>query len=177
MLTHDVTTATCHVFTFKEGMLSAVAHDLRIRVERLTIAIDAAAGTVEARFFAASLRVDCAMKAGQEDHGALSDRNKREIAENIVDDVLHADRYPEIVFRSTKVEGGLEGEADVRRIEGTLVLHGTERPLRVTARREAGRWVAEVELHQPDFGIRPYSAMLGTLKVKPTVRVRVSVPA
>jgi YceI-like domain len=173
MRTHDATTATCHVFTFKEGMLSAVAHDLRIRVERLTIAIDEQAGTVEARFFASSLRVDSAMKAGHEDHGALGDRNKREIADNIVDDVLHADRHPEIVFRSNKVEG----TGDERRIEGTLALHGTERPLRVTARRTAGRWVAEVELHQPDFGIRPYSAMLGTLKVKPTVRVRVSVPA
>lgn len=177
MLTHDAATATCHVFTFKEGMLSAVAHDLRIRVERLTIAIDEPAGTVEARFFASSLRVDCAMKAGHEDHAALSDRNKREIADNIVDDVLHADLHPEIVFRSTKVEGGVEGGGDERRIEGTLALHGTERPMRVIARRTAGRWVAEVELHQPDFGIRPYSAMLGTLKVKPTVRVRVSVPA
>lgn len=173
MPTHDATTATCHVLTFKEGVLSAVAHDLRIRVERFSLAIDEAAGTVEARISADSLRVDCAMKGGREDFAALSDRNKREIEGNIVSEVLHARRHPEIVFRSSAIAG----EGDERRIDGTLSLHGRERPLRVTARRQAGRWTAEVELHQPDFGIEPYSAMLGTLKVRPTVRVRVSVPA
>ena len=173
MPTHDATTATCHVFTFKEGVLSAVAHDLRIRVERLTIEVDEAAGTVHARGFADSLRVDCAMKGGREDFDALSDRNKREIEGNIVGEVLHARRHPEIVFRSTEIEG----EGDERRIAGTLALHGHERPLRVVARRAGGRWTAELELYQPDFGIKPYSAMLGTLKIKPTVRVRVSVPA
>lgn len=173
MPTFDATTATCHVFTFKEGVLSAVAHDLRLRVERFAIELDEAAGSVRARFSADSLRVDCAMKAGHEDHGALSDRNKREIEGNLVSDVLHARRHPEIAFRSTTIEG----EGDERRITGTLALHGTERPLTVTARRQAGRWVAEVELRQPDFGIKPYSAMLGALKVQPGVRVRVSVPA
>jgi polyisoprenoid-binding protein YceI len=180
MPTYDATTATCHVFTFKEGVLSAVAHDLRIRVERFTIEIDEAAGTVVARVSASSLRVDCAMKDGRESFDALSDRNKREIEGNIEGEVLHAKRHPEIVFRSTKIDRGLEGleaDGDERHIEGTLSLHGTERPLRVTARRQAGRWTAEVELHQPDFGIKPYSAMLGTLKVRPVVRVRVSVPA
>lgn len=173
MPTYDATTATCQVFTFKEGVLSAVAHDLRLRVERFTIDLDEAAGTVQATFSAGSLRVDCAMKNGREDFDALSDRNRREIEGNIVDDVLHAKRHPEIVFRSTK----LAGEGNERRLEGTLSLHGAERPLRVTARRQAGQWVAEVELGQPDFGIKPYSAMLGTLKVQPIVRVRVSVPA
>lgn len=173
MPTFDATTASCHVFTFKEGVLSAVAHDLRLRVERFTIDVDEAAGTVQATFSASSLRVDCAMKNGREDFDALGDRNRREIEGNIEDDVLHARRYPEIVLRS----GCIEGEGDERRIAGTLSLHGTERPLRATARRQGGRWVAEVELRQPDFGIKPYSAMLGTLKVQPLVRVRVSVPA
>lgn len=171
MPTHDAASASCHVFTFKEGVLSAIAHDLRIRVERFTIAIHE--GTIEARFFADSLRVDCAMKDGREAFDALRDGQKRDIQANIVDDVLHARKHPEVVFRSTRVTG----EGDERRIEGTLSLHGTPRPLLATARRQAGRWVAEVELHQPDFGIKPYSAMLGTLKVRPTVRVRVSVPA
>lgn len=170
---HDATTAECHVFTFKEGMLSAVAHDLRLRVGRFTIEVDEEAGPIEARFFADSLRVDCAMKGGREDFDALGDRNRRDIEANIVDDVLHARKHPEIVFRSTRVEG----EGDERIIEGTLALHGAQRPLRATARREAGRWITEIELHQPDFGIKPYSAMLGALKVKATVRVRVSVPA
>ncbi len=38
-------------------------------------------------------------------------------------------------------------------------------------------WTAEVRLQQPDFGIRPYRAMLGTLRVQPDVLIRMSVPA
>ncbi|MCX4243712.1 YceI family protein [Paraliomyxa miuraensis] len=175
---YDATTAECHVFTFKEGMLSAIAHDLRIRVARFTIDIDAATGAIEARLSADSLRVDCAMKDGREDHGALRDGHKREIEDNIASNVLHVRKHPEIVFRSTKVEGGgLQDAGDERRIDGALSLHGKDRPLRATARRHDDRWVAEVELHQPDFGIKPYSALLGTLKIRANVRVRISVPA
>jgi hypothetical protein len=43
-------------------------------------------------------------------------------------------------------------------------------------RAEGDRWVAEMNIHQPDFGIKPYTAALGALKVKPEVMVRISVP-
>ncbi|MEM9457087.1 MAG: YceI family protein [Myxococcota bacterium] len=166
-------TATCHVLTYKQGVLSAIAHDLRIRVERFTIEIDDAAEQVEARFEAHSLRVDCAMKGGHEARSPLREGQKRDIESNIVEQVLHARRYPTIVFRSAQIRG----EGNERRISGTLTLHGVERPIEATARRADGRWTAEVSIHQPDFGIEPYSAMLGALKIQPVVRVRVSVPA
>lgn len=166
-------TATCHVLTYKEGVLSAIAHDLRIRVERFTIEIDDAAEQIDARFEAHSLRVDCAMKGGHEARSALREGQKRDIESNIIKHVLHAGRHPTIAFRSTRIRG----EGDGRRISGTLTLHGVERPIEMTARRASGRWMAEVPIHQPDFGIEPYSAMLGTLKIQPVVRVRVSVPA
>jgi polyisoprenoid-binding protein YceI len=62
-------------------------------------------------------------------------------------------------------------------VEGTLTLTGVSRPVTVEVRRDGERLVAEVLVHQPAFGIRPYSAMLGALKVKADVLVRVSVPA
>jgi hypothetical protein len=37
--------------------------------------------------------------------------------------------------------------------------------------------VSEVRVHQPDFGIKPYSAALGALKVQADVTVKVSAPA
>ena len=42
-------------------------------------------------------------------------------------------------------------------------------------REEGGARLAEATIHQPDFGIRPYQAALGGLRVKPDVQVRVSV--
>jgi len=52
----------------------------------------------------------------------------------------------------------------------------TTRPISAETRVEGGKQVAEVEIDQPEFGVVPFKAMMGTLKVKPVVRVKVSVP-
>jgi polyisoprenoid-binding protein YceI len=115
------------------------------------------------------------MKDGRESPGALSDADKRTIERNIREDVLDATRHPQIRFQSKVVER----RGDEATIRGTLQLHGQEREVVVRARREGGAVVAEARLHQPDFGIKPYSAMMGTLRVKPDieVRLRAQVPA
>ncbi len=87
-------------------------------------------------------------------------------------EVIPVKKHPEVRFRSTEVredEGGLT-------VRGQLELAGRSKELVVQATREDGVALAEVVLHQPDFGIKPYSAMLGTLKIKPDVRVRIRVP-
>ena len=54
-----------HVFTFKAGLLSRVAHDLRLRVERFGITREG--DSIRARFEANSLRVDGVMEGGRLD--------------------------------------------------------------------------------------------------------------
>ena len=169
----DAQTARCEVFTFKEGLLSPVAHDLRLEVTRFTVDTDEAAGTVEATFDPRSLRVACAIVAGHDAPATLSTSDRRSIEERIVDDVLVVKRYPEIRFRSRSATR----DGDGWRVEGTLALHGHERPVNVRARRDGGKLVAEVALQQPDFGIKPFSALLGTLRVRPEVKVRLTLPA
>jgi polyisoprenoid-binding protein YceI len=173
MPTHDATTAQIDVLSFKEGLLSAVAHDLRLQADAFSIAFDLDAGTVSARIEAASVRVVCARVDGADAPHVLSDRDRREIEKNLRADVLETSRHPAIVFASTAVhvrDGGAS-------LEGTLTLHGTSRPVRATVTRDGDAWTTELRLHQPDFGIRPFSAMLGALKIKPEVVVRVRVPA
>lgn len=172
MARFDQDSAQCLVFTYKEGLLSSVAHDLKIRVSRFTIEVDDESHEVTATFDAGSLKVVCAMKDGRENPRALRDKDRRDIEANIQKDVLHGGRHPEIVFRSTSTEKRGDGWT----IAGELTLHGKSRPLRTTASTEGEDLVAEVTLHQPDFGIKPYRAALGTLKVQADVRVRVSVP-
>jgi polyisoprenoid-binding protein YceI len=165
----DETNADCEVYTFKEGLLSAVAHDLRIRVTRFAIETDGAS-FVNGTFDARSLRVDCAQRDGADDRRALDEDDKRTIEGNIVHDVLHADRSPEVTFASTAVEK--EGEGF--RVRGELTLCGRTRSIEFVTREGEGWQLAEISLHQPDFGIAPYRAMLGTLRVQPDVRVRVA---
>jgi polyisoprenoid-binding protein YceI len=174
MAKHDASTAECLVFTFKEGLLSAIAHDLKIRVGRFSVEIDDATRAITAELDARSLRVVNAVKDGQDDPHSLSEADKNKIGGQIIDDVLHSNKYPAVRFASTAVTpldgGGYE-------ISGNLTLHGVTRPISTRTRVENGRQVAEVVIHQPDYGIKPFKAMMGTLKVQADVRVRCSVPA
>lgn len=161
------------VFTFKEGLLSAMAHDLKIRVTRFSIHVDETTNAIEATFDPASLRVVTAMKDGAEAHGALSDSDRKKIEGNIVDDVLEARKFPEIRFVSSSVE---EDEGTGYRVRGKLTLHGKTQDVSFVSRTDGEGQVAQIEIHQPSFGIQPYSALLGTLKIKPDVLVNVALP-
>jgi polyisoprenoid-binding protein YceI len=169
----DASSAECFVFTYKEGLLAAVAHDLKIRVTKFSVDVDERRRAVEARFDAASLRTVCATSDGVDAPGRLSPSDKREIDHNISRDVLDAGAYPEITFTSSSVQ-----ENDGRYlVKGALALHGRKRQVTVHVSTARTGFVGEARIHQPDFGIRPYSALLGTLKVKADVTVRISVPA
>ena len=168
----DATSAECIVLTYKEGLLSAVAHDLEIRVSRFEIEIDDTTHAIRASFDPTSLRVVTAMQDGAPRAGALSDGDKQKIEQNIIDDVLQVKKHREVRLSSNEVTH----EGDGYRVRASLTLHGETRPVTFTAREKGDRLVAEVQVHQPDFGIKPYSAMLGTLKVKPALTVRCSVP-
>jgi YceI-like domain len=159
-------TATCEVFTFREGVLAAVGHDLKLRLERFEIEADGK--SVRARFDPASLRVVAAMRGGREDPAALSERDRRDIERTSAREVLEAQRFPEIAFDSNEVRPDA--------VRGTLSLHGRELSGEFAVRRAEGRAVAEVELDVRRFGIRPYTAMLGALRVSPRVRVVVTTP-
>jgi hypothetical protein len=163
---YDASSAEVFVFTFKEGLLSAVAHDLKLKVT--SFSIDVEGDRVTADFDAASLRVVSPMKNGAENPGAVPAAMYGEIEKNVVRDVLHSAKHPRISFESTAVSA--------TEVRGRLTLHGQTKDISCRRRDEGGRRVAEVTLDQREFGITPYSAMLGTLKVKPEVTVRVTVP-
>ena len=170
MTTIDQKQGECFVFTFKEGLLSSVAHDLRMKVQRWSIAWDPEARTIDARFDASSLVVDTVMRDGHPAPGVLDAKDRDKIAKTTKDDVLDAGHHPEIRFRAQVPAGATA-------VRGDLTLHGKTSPATVALRQEGTAWVAEATLHQPDWGVKPYSAMFGTLKVKADVKVRVSVPA
>jgi polyisoprenoid-binding protein YceI len=84
---------------------------------------------------------------------------------------LDADRFPQIPFHAGdihKVEGGY-------RLAGTLEVHGVtaerEIGLRVEDLGEAWRLSCEAAVRQSDFGMKPYSMLMGSMKVVDTVTV------
>lgn len=155
------------VYTYKEGFLSAVAHDLLIEVNDFKVNIniqDANTINGEAEIQANSLKVSCAMKDGQCQYDTLKEKDKADIEEATFKDVLHASKYPIITFRSQNITQKDEG---IYRIKGELTLHGVTRPIEFDAKTTTGKDLkGKVTLSQKDFGIKPYKALLGTLKVK-----------
>lgn len=158
-----------HVFTFKEGLLSAVAHDLRLRVERFEVELRE--GRVHARVDAASLRVDGVMRGGRLDASVLSGRDCEKIERAIREDVLDTARHPEAALEAGATARGV-GYA----LAGTLTLHGAARPLSFDVAADASALRAGARLTPSAWGIRPYRALGGTLRVKDEVRIEVVLP-
>src|SRR5690606_31970403 len=146
---YDCSTAECLVYSFKDGLLAKLAHDLKIRVGSFQIDVSDDLGSVEARFDAPSLEVVCRRRDGVDEPGGLSRLELGQIHGNLRDDVLAAKKYPQITFRSTSVTPVGDGF----RVEGDLTLHGATRRIAADVKRDGGRLRTEVKLHQPDFGI------------------------
>ena len=172
MARYDAYNSECLLFSFKDGLLARLAHDLKLQVERFSIEVDDASQQIKATFDPSSIQVVCAQIDGRDDPSTLSKGDKKKIYDNVTKDVLRIRKHPEIRFDSTKVVERGEGFA----VEGTLQIYGKSRNIQTSVRVDGDRWVTELKLHQPDFGIKPFSAALGALKVKPDVLVRVSVP-
>jgi len=172
MARFDAYNSECLIFTFKDGLLARLAHDLKLQVARFSIEVDDSTNEIKATFDPSSIEVVCAQVDGRDDPSTLSKGDKKKIYDNVAKDVLHVKKFPEVGFDSTNVAPRGEGFA----VEGTLQMHGRSKTIQAAIRADGSRWVTEVRLHQPDFGIKPYTAALGALKVKPNVLVRVSVP-
>jgi polyisoprenoid-binding protein YceI len=172
MARYDAYNSECLLFSFKDGLLARLAHDLKLEVERFSIEVDDATRQIKATFDPSSIQVVCARVEGRDDLSTLSKGDKKKIYDNVTKDVLRTRKHPEIRFDSTNVVERGEGFA----VEGTLQMYGKSRNVQTSVRPHGDRWLAELKVHQPDFGIKPFTAALGALKVKPDVIVRVSVP-
>lgn len=162
-------TATIQVFTYKDGLLARLAHDLRLSLGRFEIERDGAA--VSARFWPGSLRVDGAIdRRGQLDPDALSDSDRRKIGENLAAEVLLLDRFPELSFRGQLA-------ADEAAVAGELSMAGRSASVQVPVEARDGRLRGEVTLVPSRWGIAPYRALAGAIKLQDRVRVVLDLPA
>ena len=170
MSTYDASTARCLIFTYKEGLLSRVAHDLMLSCRRFHLEWDE--DGIRASFDPSAVRVLCAMKAGAEDHHALSAKDRKQIDDNIAKSVLHIHRHKEITFQTNAPVS----RADHWSIDGTLTLLGRARPIRCTVVDDGSELTTRIRIHQPDFGIKPFNALMGAIRIKPEIDVVFSLP-
>jgi polyisoprenoid-binding protein YceI len=156
------------VFTFKEGLLARAAHDLRLHVERFTITREGE--EVTARLEPASIVVDGVMHGEQLRPNELDERDRSKIVQTIRDDILRTRLHPRIEFRG-------RFDPASQRCLGELTLCGVRRPLTIAPTREHGRLRANVSLRPSDFGIAPYKALAGAIRLQDRVRVELDLDA
>ena len=157
----DPARSTVTVHVGKTGMFSAFGHEHEVRgpVAQGTVNASSADPKVELTVHSAELKVlDPDIKE--------SDRAEIQ-ATMLGPKVLDVARFPEIRFRSTRIERAGEGW----KIEGELTLHGQTHPVTVTAREAGGRYTANAAFRQSSFGITPVAAGGGTVKVKDEIRL------
>jgi YceI-like domain len=151
--------------TERAGAAAMAGHDLVIRVTsweaRLVVGGDPADTSMELTADATSLRV----VEGTGGMQTLGDEDVASIHQTIDEEVLGRQ---DISFRSTRVQ------TDGSRIhaEGDLTLVGETRPIAVDlVIGEAGEVSGTAVVRQSDWGMKPYSALFGALKVKDEVLV------
>lgn len=169
----DASTAQCWVRVYREGVAAAVGHDLLLGVGTFTVEVDAQTPKIRASFQAESLRV----LGTQTDGGApgeVSARDRSKIEQNLRQKVLETHRFAVISFESTAVS--LPQGADEAEVRGRLSLHGVAREIRVAVELGAAQSVARARLHQPDFAITPFRALMGALKVRADVDIELRLP-
>jgi len=97
---------------------------------------------------------------------ALDDGDLANIEQTIDDDVL---KRQDISFRSTRVEATADGLS----VTGDLTLRGTTRPITFDLNVGDGRAHGAAVVKQTAWGMKPYTALFGTLKVADEVEVRI----
>ena len=81
---------------------------------------------------------------------------------------LETVKFPEIRFRSTRIDKAADGQW---KVEGELYLHGVTRTVKLTAKRTGDSYSTHTTLKQTDFGIKPITIGGGAIKVKDEVEI------
>jgi polyisoprenoid-binding protein YceI len=159
--------ATLTVRTGKAGAASKAGHNLRIEVTSwratLDVGVEPAQTELALTADARSLRV----REGTGGMQTLGDEEKASIEQTIDDEVLGGSA---IEFRSRRVAPRADGALSV---EGDLDLAGSSRPVAFELSAADGRLTGRARIRQTDWGIKPYSALFGTLKVVDEVDVEI----
>ena len=161
--------ATLSVRTGRSGAAAKAGHDLLLHVTAWHATLEVRRGSAGWSLVldadATSLRV----REGTGGMQALDDDDKANIEQTIDDEVLNG---LAIGFRSTSVEVAADdGHLDVN---GDLTLFGTTHPIAFGVAVDAdGMLRGAAVVKQTDWGMKPYSALFGALKVADEVEVAI----
>ncbi|WP_020575441.1 YceI family protein [Actinopolymorpha alba] len=158
--------------TGRQGVASKVGHDLTIEVTDWLAQVNVPSdtpedATVTARVEMGSLRV----REGTGGVKPLSDKDRQEIETN-ARKILEVDHHPAAAFESSQISVDGAGWT----VKGSLTIRGVAVPVELTVREEAPQsYRGTGVIVQTAYGIKPYSAFLGALKLRDEVEMEFEV--
>lgn len=158
--------------TGRTGLAGKAGHDLTIDVADWTGEVRRSGADPGS----ARLRVDVALSSLRVREGTggalpLSDRDRAEI-----DSTMRRMLAPTGAETATFVSTSVTSTGDGGTIEGTLTLHRRDAPVRLNVERsDPDRYRGTASVAQTAHGIKPYSGLLGALKVRDEVVVEFEV--
>lgn len=167
------------VLVWKRGAASAFAHDHVVRATAFsgTATADGGVLSVQVEVDATSLVADePALRERLKVGAPVSEDDARHVTSNLkAESQLDVARFPSIRFETLGSTVPAEGGKGV--VSGILTLHGVSRQVQVpaTATPVDGGLEASARLRfkTSEFGVRPYSAMLGLVGNRDEVELRI----
>lgn len=166
----DQKTGDLTLHTGRAGAASKVGHDLTLRVAHWS-ALAQVEGNTVSRVRLVALLSSLEVLRGDGGVKPLSDKDKATLLKSAAE-TLHAKDHPEVVFEC----GPVPTTAGETSVEGTVTIAGATKPITlalvVQEEAEALRFQVRGEVVQTAHGIKPYSGLLGALKVRDMVEVK-----
>lgn len=150
------------VRTRREGLAAKVGHDLTLRVGHWSAQV-----TDDNQVTATIDLATLAVVDGTGGALPLSASDRTEIQANI-----RKILGPATATFTGQAQPDSSGGAT---IDGSLTLNGSTRPLHLVVRQENGTYTATTTVVQSAYGVKPYSAFFGALKLRDEVAVEVIV--
>lgn len=157
----DVDRSTVTVHVAKTGLLSAAGHEHWVSAPISSGTIrETPSGSVEFTVETAKMTVKPDPKVDAKTQAAIQ--------KDMEDLTLETKKFPQITFRSSRVDKTGDGQW---KVEGALSLHGVTKPVSLLVKRTGDAYTAHTVLKQTDFAIKPVSVGGGLVKVKNEVDI------
>jgi len=160
------------IHTKRAGMAAVAGHDLVIEAGQWHARLSLEQAQLRAEVDATSLVV----RDGTGGVKPLSESDREEIRKNLRQKILKTEQNPAITFEST---GGRALDGHRWQFDGNLTIAGATMPIQVPVEADADgtRLHATVTVVQSRFGIKPFTSMMGALRVADEVEIRVEATA
>jgi len=166
--THNIGTGDGKVLVkvYKDGLAAKMGHDLLLEATDWSGTADIDPDDPSASKVSVTIDLNSLVVVSTQDGKEMSANDKGDIKKNITKTLGQGDA----TFESSAVSGS----GSSLRLQGSLTMAGKSGPVTLDLNAgDDGHVTASTSFTQTSFGIKPFSAMMGALKIKDGVEVEI----